>query len=85
MSVLIPKALRHAILHDTLSQPNKMHIIAGLRDRGCYAEYRFADGTLRSRMSVQLEPGGPWREVKSFEFDVRPKMEFMQQRKKSDE
>lgn len=70
------EALRHAIVTDTISQPNKLHIIAGLRERGYYVEYRFAGEFLRSRMSVQFEPDGEWQQVASFEFDVRPKLQW---------
>lgn len=72
----VPEHMRHAILHDTISQPNKAHLIAGLRDRGYFAGYRFAGDPWRSRMSVQLEPYGPWREVKSYEFDVRTQLKL---------
>lgn len=68
--------MRHALVHDAISQPNKLHLIAGLRERGHFVEYRFSGDFLRTRMSVQLEPAGAWHEVKSYEFDVRPHLEW---------
>jgi hypothetical protein len=73
---MISDYLRRQLVNDTISQPNKLHIVIGHRSRGHYIEWRWAGEELRSRMSLQFEQDGPWYEVKSFEFDVRPKLKW---------
>lgn len=76
MTEPLPPPFRRALLHDEISQPNKMHLIAGWRSRGFFVAYRFQGEALRTRMLVQLEPDGPWVPCRSFEFDVRPLLKF---------
>ena len=68
----IPRHMRQALVHDTISHINKLHIAIGRKSIGEYVEYKFDGDNIRSRMLFQFEPDGLWHKAKSFELDVWP-------------
>ena len=78
----IPRHMRQALVHDTISHINKLHIAIGRKSIGEYVEYKFDGDNIRSRMLFQFEPDGSWHKAKSFELDVWPNLKWAKDMKR---